>query len=309
MLSAFAATNDDLLLDDAAALREAIDNGNDYAVTLDHIAKKKQQAIKQTGGFSAAMRGLGNIAKSVGASLLTGLATAAIGAGISAVIDLIDKQVNAAKYAKEALQEVSAEWDELAEKQKSAGELVSKYEADYERLSKGVNMVTGENLALSDDEYELFKQINAELADSALASVQGITLAYDEQGNAIVRLSDQMDNLSEAYGQLEKQTRADIIKGFEDAYPQARIALGSNAMSTGSVEGEQILQEIWNRVQSAETEDEKVSAVSAYLHELQADAGVRSGILMAEIADMWGLETWSESLASSDQWVANMFAG
>lgn len=209
--ASFLSSPDQSLAQDADLLRAAIDNGDDYATTLGVIAQKKQEAIKQTTGFGASMKYLGNMMKSIGASLMTAGIYAAISYGISKAVEWADSQVNAAKYAKEALQEVSSEWDELAEKQESAGDLVAKYEKDYERLSKGVNMVTGENLSLTDDEYELFKQINTELADSALASVEGVTVAYDAQGQAIVRLSGQMDSLGDAYKQLEQQARTQII--------------------------------------------------------------------------------------------------
>lgn len=157
-------------------------------------------------------------------------------------------------------------------------------------------MVTGENLALSDDEYELFKQINAELADSALASVQGITLAYDEQGNAIVRLSDQMDNLSEAYGQLEKQTRADIIKGFEDAYPQAQIALGGNATSVGTVGRQQINADLQRLIASADSYEQAVASVEEYLRAGYEQRGHLTGpAFIAEAREAWGVPSTSDA--------------
>ena len=203
---------------EADMLREAIANGQQYDTVLKQVRKSKEDAIKSTTGFKGALKNLGGVAKTVGASLLQGIASMAISWAINAAIDAIDKQVNAVKYAKEALAEYADEWQVLQDKQKSAGDLVRKYETDYERLSKGVNMVTGENLSLSDDEYELFKQINSELADSALSTVEGITVAYDAQGQAIVRLSGQMDSLGDAYKALEQQTRTDILKTLPEAY-------------------------------------------------------------------------------------------
>lgn len=233
--ASFLSSPDQSLAQDADLLRAAIDNGDDYAATLGVIAQKKQEAIKQTTGFGASMKYLGNMMKSIGASLMTAGIYAAISYGISKAVEWADSQVNAAKYAKEALQEVSSEWDELADKQKSAGALVEKYSDDYDRLSKGVNMVTGENLSLTDDEYELFKQINNELADSALASVQGVTIAYDEQGNAIIRLSDQMNNLSDAYQTLEQQTRSEIIKDLPEVLKNTQTALTKPTGTWGNI--------------------------------------------------------------------------
>lgn len=206
-------------------LREAIANGQQYDAVLQQIRKSKEDAIKSTTGFKGALKSLGGVAKTVGVSLLQGIASMAISWAVNAAIDAIDKQVNAVKYAKETLAEYADEWQDLQDKQKSAGNLVQKYGADYERLSKGVNMVTGENLSLSDDEYELFKQINTELADSALSTVEGITVAYDAQGQAIIRLSGQMDSLGDAYKALEAKTRGDIVAGLPDVWNNTYTAL------------------------------------------------------------------------------------
>ena len=211
--------------DDAEAIRLAIQAGGDYTKTLDQIAERKREAIKQTNGYKTSLQGLGNVAKTIGATLANALITAAVSYGLTKLAELIEKQVNAVKYAKDALTEYTEGWSELQKKQESASALVSKYANDYERLSKGVNMVTGENLSLSDDEYELFKQINTELANSALASVEGITVAYDAQGQAIVRLSGQMDGLRDAYKQLEQQTRLGIINDIPEVLKNVQTVL------------------------------------------------------------------------------------
>lgn len=218
---------------DAEAIRAAVEATGDYSAALEKVIKDKQNALKATNNFSAGLKGLGNIAKSVGASLLTGAITAGISFAVSKGIEYLDKQINAVKYAKEALEEYSDKWEELQETQKTAGDLVTKYASDYERLSKGVNMVTGENVSLTDDEYNLFKQINTELADSALSSVEGITIAYDAQGQAIVRLSDQMDSLGDAYAQLEKQTNNQLWRDLSTVVENAHTALNTQSGWTG----------------------------------------------------------------------------
>lgn len=238
--------------DEAVALRNLVGDTDAYNKKLAEIRANKEAAIKSTTGFSAALKNLGGVAKTVGAALLQMGTMYVAGAIINAVVDWADHQINAVKYAKEALAEYTAEWDTLAEKQKTAGELVTKYESDYNRLSKGVNMVTGENLSLSDDEYELFKKINAELAESALSSVEGVTVAYDEQGNAIVRLSDQMDSLSDAYKQLEQQTRNEIIDDFHHGVVEkTQTALGA---SEGFVSNRAYLEFVQNILELARNE-------------------------------------------------------
>lgn len=253
--------NNQALVDDANALRQAIDGSEDYEGALKRLSFARQEAIKQNTGFSASMKNLGNIMKSVGASLLSGALYAGANWLIGKAFEYVEHQVNAAKYAKEALQEVSAEWDELVKKQESAEDLVTKYEKDYERLSKGVNMVTGENLSLTDDEYELFKQINSELADSALASVEGVTVAYDAQGQAIVRLSGQMDSLGDAYRALEQQTRNEIIGNVDNTQKNVQKILNSGAYS--DIEYVAFLKEVQGL--AAKTDEIKSEELNSWL--------------------------------------------
>ena len=243
--------------DEAAALRRLVGDADAYNAKLAEIRASKEAAIKSTSGFSGALKSLGGVAKTVGATLLQFGAMFVASWIVNGVVDFVDQQINAAKYAKEALQEVSAEWDELNEKQKSAGDLVEKYEADYERLSKGVNMVTGENLTLSDEEYTLFKQINTELANSALASVEGITVAYDAQGNAIVRLNDQMDGLSGAYKALEQQTRDAVQHGLPSVIEKMQAVLepGFWQSNTGPKERLSIANQLYGRLNNNESLD------------------------------------------------------
>lgn len=173
--------------------------------------KAADDSIKFSTGIKRIGTSLKNLGMQMGAMFANMLVATAVSAAIGVVIDMIDKAVNAAQYAKEALDDIANSWDEIDTRQKSAQKTLAEYGSDYERLSKGVNPVTGKNQTLSEDEYKRYIEANAAIADSALTSIEGVTVAYDEQGNAIVRLTGSAQTLADVYDQLAQQSRNEIL--------------------------------------------------------------------------------------------------
>lgn len=173
--------------------------------------KAADDSIKFSTGIKRIGTSLKNLGMQMGAMFANMLVAAAVSAAIGVVIDMIDKAVNAAQYAKEALDDIANSWDEIDTRQKAAQKTLAEYGSDYERLSKGVNPVTGKNQTLSEDEYKRYIEANAAIADSALTSIEGVTVAYDEQGNAIVRLTGSAQTLADVYDQLAQQSRNEIL--------------------------------------------------------------------------------------------------
>ena len=165
--------------------------------------------------FSTNIKRLGtslkNLGLQMGAMFANMLVAAAVSKILGIVIDMADKAINAAQYAREALDDIASSWDEIDNRQKEAQKTLAQYGSDYERLSKGVNPVTGKNQTLSEDEYKQYLEANAAIANSALASIEGVTVAYDEQGNAIVRLTGSAKTLADVYDQLAQQSRNEIL--------------------------------------------------------------------------------------------------
>ncbi len=183
--------------------------------SINSWAEASKKAADDSLKFSTRISKLGtslkNLGMQMGAMFANMLVAAAVSAAIGVVIDMIDKAVNAAQYAKEALDDIANSWDEIDTRQKSAQKTLAEYGSDYERLSKGVNPVTGKNQTLSEDEYKRYIEANAAIADSALTSIEGVTVAYDEQGNAIVRLTGSAQTLADVYDQLAQQSRNEIL--------------------------------------------------------------------------------------------------
>lgn len=158
---------------------------------------------------------LGQSFKQVGLSIINGLASAAISIGISLLIqgisDVIDKLIITRKEA-EAL---SAEFDNtfssnVSQQAKSIKDL-SEIEEEYQELSKGVN-VLGENVSLTDEEFEKYNQITQTIADNIPNLVQG----YTDQGTAIIKLKDNVESLTEAYKVNQETAAQDLYEQTDD---------------------------------------------------------------------------------------------
>ena len=178
-------------------------------------AETSKKAADDSLKFSTNIKRLGtslkNLGLQMGAMFANMLVAAAVSKILGIVIDMADKAINAAQYAREALNDIASSWDEIDNRQKEAQKTLAQYGSDYERLSKGVNPVTGKNQTLSEDEYKQYLEANAAIANSALASIEGVTVAYDEQGNAIVRLTGSAKTLAGVYDQLAQQSRNEIL--------------------------------------------------------------------------------------------------
>ena len=178
-------------------------------------AETSKKAADDSLSFSSGIKRLGtslkNLGLQMGAMFANMLVAAAVSKILGIVIDMADKAINAAQYAREALDDIASSWDEIDNRQKEAQKTLAQYGSDYERLSKGVNPVTGKNQTLSEDEYKQYLEANAAIANSALASIEGVTVAYDEQGNAIVRLTGSAKTLADVYDQLAQQSRNEIL--------------------------------------------------------------------------------------------------
>lgn len=202
--------------------------------SINSWAEASKKAADDSTKFSTGIKRIGtslkNLGMQMGAMFANMLVAAAVSAAIGVVVDMIDKAVNAAQYAKEALDDIANSWDEIDTRQKAAKKTLTEYGSDYERLSKGVNPVTGKNQTLSEDEYKRYIEANAAIADSALASIEDVTVAYDEQGNAIVRLTGSAKTLADVYDQLAQQSRdeilgADVMGNWSKANGDATSAL------------------------------------------------------------------------------------
>lgn len=185
------------------AVSGSAEDAKKYITTL---SSAMQGSVKSGGAFSKVLSGIGTSLLNWGATMLATLA-------INGLIDLIDKYVNRAKYAQEALDSMASKFEENSSSLKKSEELIAQYGERYEELSKKVDRRTNRNLGLSDEEYQEYLNIVNALGDSGL----NIKIGTDLNGNALISsmngLGQSMDGLKAAYEEQAANARKEILGG------------------------------------------------------------------------------------------------
>ena len=145
------------------------------------------------------------IGLTVASTALNMALTMGIGVAIGAAIGWIDKMIHAEENLAKTTKEVS---DNFSDERSSLMKNKSDYDSavdTYGKLSKGVNSL-GQNIGLTADEFEQYKQAANSIADVAPDMVAG----FDAEGNAILKTSANVDTLTDAYNKL-MVAKADAI--------------------------------------------------------------------------------------------------
>lgn len=115
-----------------------------------------------------------------------------IAKGIQLAADAIDRYVNRAKYAAEAMEDAQRKINEAQSSLKSMSDVLSENTERFLELSKGVDKFS-RNLSLSEDDYKEYLLISNKLAELSPSLVNG----YDEQGNALLTIGDNAEQTNE----------------------------------------------------------------------------------------------------------------
>ena len=219
---------------------------NDETKKIDSFGFSLQGAWKNAEGL-----GLGAKAAAIGTQLLNAATSAFISLGVSAVIgliikgldELIHKQERTAEAAEEALNAYKNTQETLNRQKATISELA----ASYDRLSKGVNLDTNENINLSTDAYQNYLDVCNDIADMYPHLVTG----FDAQGNAILSLKGNVDLLTQAYKEAAAENRRAVIKEsdsifdtFKNTYGYSGFASATPGLEAKLAMAEQVLQVI-----------------------------------------------------------------
>lgn len=149
---------------------------------------------------------------------LKGLAMAGnmlVSLGISAIISLtikgLDNLVHAADNAKESAESFSNSFKSMNEEFTSNDSKLSDLQKQYDKLSKGVNSL-GENVSLTTDEYDTYKQVISEISDM----IPNLLARYDDEGNKIGFVQGKLKDLSAEYDNYKKKKAMDLVNGEND---------------------------------------------------------------------------------------------
>lgn len=159
-------------------------------------------------------------AATIGLEIATTALNAVIGMGIGLIISglfsAISKWINAEKELAEKVDEVTSKFKEQHEElQKLKGDYDTSNESSmiskYEKLSKGVDNL-GRNVSLTADEYSEYQSIVNKIADQIPSLITG----YDSQGNALLSVKGNVEELTTAYENLIKAQNNKILSNLGD---------------------------------------------------------------------------------------------
>ena len=173
--------------------------------------------------LAAVGMGLLNTVASMGVSILASLV-------IQDVITFFDDLIVTQKELAEAAQLARNNIEELSSTISSNQDVVTNYGKRFAELAQGVNTFTGENLSLSDGEYEEFLSISNQLADI----FPELERNYNSNGDAIVQLSGNVDSIVGSLDDLIDRQKQLANLTVADNMPKIFDGVKSNVAETKS---------------------------------------------------------------------------
>lgn len=216
-----------------------------------------------------------------------------IGAAISVVTmalgKLISNMTKAGKEAKKTASEISSAYDNAQKSLKSNKSTIDEISKDYEKLSSGVDKF-GNNISLTTDEYKKYNEIVNKIADMFPTMVTG----YTEEGNAILSIKGNVEELTEAYETMAQAARQAAIAGSGTVFEEFKTnydnkpftilggetgikqkqALANKIMELINEGNEEVIQQFFNDLSSGNAEINGEKYANVNLNALLKDAGI-----------------------------------
>ena len=177
-------------------------------------------------GTKASMSGyvtslIGATAKTIGLQVATIALNSALTLGASFIISGIVSAIsswthhteNMISASEEALDTISTLNEQLKTNQKTISDTAKR----YAELAQGVNQLSGKNLSLNNDDYAEFLDLSNQLAET----FPTLGRNYDENGNAIVQLSGNVDTIVGSLNNLIEAERDLINSQIAEQLPTA----------------------------------------------------------------------------------------
>ena len=188
--------------------------------TMQTSSSAAQNLVASAKGGEVALEGMktatiGSRIALIGAKAAAVAFNAAITMGISLLVSWavsgIQKVINAKKNLAEEVENLTTKYKEQHEElRKLKGDYDTSDETSmiskYEKLSKGVDNL-GRNVSLTADEYSEYQSIVNKIAGQIPSLVSG----YDEQGNALLSVKGNVEELTKAYEKLIHAQNTEIL--------------------------------------------------------------------------------------------------
>lgn len=118
-----------------------------------------------------------------------------------------DEAINKYKEAQSTLQSQKQTIDELA--------------ASYQKLSSGVDLNTNENISLTTESYQEYLDVCNDIADM----YPNLVVGFDAQGNAILSLKGNVDELIQSYKDAAQAAREAVLLQGDEIFSAAKTSI------------------------------------------------------------------------------------
>ena len=217
----------------AAKLKELVATGKLTQAEANLIAAKagvtlanQKESASLLAGIGAKIKGTGTALKGLGTGILTIAQAHPVIAGITAALALCGgaalvnkvKQEKAAKAIKEAYEEAKNAINEINETYSTNSSQVKEISKEYAELAQGVDLLTNANKNLSTEKHERFLELSNQLSKL----YPSLTKSFDENGNAILDLSGDVNTIVGSLDDLIERQRVlanpEIMKQMPDLF-------------------------------------------------------------------------------------------
>ena len=198
---------------------KATTEGGESVASSGFLSQWTSDAVE--GGIASS--GIGKIVGNIGSSIknllpIVGYLALIAGAiaAIHGIIKLVKGYIDYKNYSdKETREEAKNLVDNYRTERKNASahkQKIDEVSDRYEELSRGVNLANNQNLTLTNEEYSEYLSICNDIAEMYPRLVSG----YDAQGNAILKLKGNVEQLTEAYKQEQVESARTLLQGGEN---------------------------------------------------------------------------------------------
>lgn len=173
--------------------RNMVRNANNNVVAFNDMTKSSKAAAL---GMNALVT-----ASNMALNMAIAFAVSKAIEGIDYLIHFEERQQEAFENAKAAVEESAGAIRDIKSGMSETSSKASELSSEFAKLVQGVDPFTNENKGLSTESYERFLEVNNQLSEL----FPSLTKNYDENGNAILGLSGDIDTVTASIAKLVEQ--------------------------------------------------------------------------------------------------------
>ena len=217
--------------------------------------------------YKSAMSSLGNVAKTVGLTLINLAASFAIGFVVQKAIDYFKSLSYTVEEAQEKVESFNSAQSDITNNISKINELKGR----YEELAKGVDE-NGKNVSLTKEEYDEFKSIVGKIIEIS----PNVVNAYNTQGEALLNYKNLIEESTDSLKEMSEQETSAYLAEYSKTYKGQKTGYTEtySSLKKSFVDFERLLETGFNNGKSPKT-TATVKKVTSQIVDALNDAGIQ----------------------------------